>query len=110
MSALVLAVALLVVWDWRRHGERATWRKRTVPHPPVDKVYDVALVRPVLGLAQVARLGDRDVFDAYAEGAGATARGAGKLLRLAQNGNVQGYLMVVVVGAAVLAVAAGVLT
>jgi hypothetical protein len=36
-------------------------------------------------------------------------RGAGWLVRRAQNGNVQGYLMVVVVGAAVIAVVAGVI-
>jgi NADH-quinone oxidoreductase subunit L len=53
------------------------------------------------------RAGDRDVVDAYAEGAGASARGLGWVLRLAQNGNVQAYLLVVVVGAAVVAVAAG---
>jgi len=47
------------------------------------------------------------VVEAYADGAGASARGLGRLLRLAQTGNVQTYLMVVVVGAAALAVAAG---
>ena len=60
-------------------------------------------------LAILARAGDRDVIDAYADGAAASTRGLGWLLRRAQNGSVQGYLMVVVVGAAAVAVAAGVL-
>jgi NADH-quinone oxidoreductase subunit L len=110
MTLLVAAVVALVVWDWRRHGERATWRKRHIPHPPVDTVYDVGLVRPVRGLALAARIGDRDVFDTYVALAGASTRGLGRALRLAQNGNVQAYLMVVVVGAAAIAVAAGVMT
>jgi NADH-quinone oxidoreductase subunit L len=59
-------------------------------------------------LATVVRAADRDVIDAYADGAGATARGLGRVLRVTQNGNVQGYLFVVVVGAAALAVVAGV--
>ena len=60
-------------------------------------------------LAVVVRAGDRDVIDAYADGAAASARGLGGLLRRGQNGSVQGYLMVVVVGAAAIAVVAGVL-
>jgi NADH-quinone oxidoreductase subunit L len=55
-------------------------------------------------------INDRDVVDAYAESAAGSARGLGWVLRLAQNGNVQAYLMVVVVGAAAVAVAAGVLS
>ena len=69
----------------------------------------MALVRPVLALSRAVVIGDRDVVDSYAEGAGASARGLGWLLRAAQNGNMQVYLMVVVVGATALAVAAGVL-
>ena len=49
------------------------------------------------------------MIDAYADGAAASARGVGGLLRRTQTGSVQGYLMVVVVGAAAIAVAAGVL-
>jgi NADH-quinone oxidoreductase subunit L len=49
------------------------------------------------------------VIDAYANAASASTRGLGWVLRTAQNGNVQGYLMVVVVGAAALALAAGVM-
>jgi NADH-quinone oxidoreductase subunit L len=49
------------------------------------------------------------VVESYPLGVGAAVRGLGRLLRLAQSGNVQTYLMVVVVGAAALAVAAGVM-
>ena len=56
---------------------------------------------------RLARAGDRDVIDAYADG-GRGRVGPRPVLRLAQNGNVQGYLMVVVVGACALAVVAGV--
>jgi len=108
MTILVALTAGVVVWAARRHA-RTPWRVPVIPHPQVDRVYDVALVRPVRRLASVVRAGDRDVIDAYANGAGSATRGLGWVLRLAQNGNVQGYLMVVVVGAAALAVAAGVL-
>jgi NADH-quinone oxidoreductase subunit L len=108
MSALTLLTALAVAWVWRRTGGRDPWHPFVMPHPPVDRLYDAALVRPVRTLATVVRAGDRDVIDAYADGAGATARGLGRLLRVTQNGNVQGYLFVVVVGAAALAVVAGV--
>ncbi|HZJ06026.1 MAG TPA: NADH-quinone oxidoreductase subunit L [Nocardioidaceae bacterium] len=106
MSALVGLTAAVVLWLWRRHAGDP-WRALVIPHPPVDQVYDVGLVRPVRRLALLVRAGDRDVVDAYADGAGASARGLGWVLRRAQNGNVQGYLMVVVLGAAALAVAAG---
>jgi NADH-quinone oxidoreductase subunit L len=108
MTVLVVATAAVVVWLWRRRG-REMWRPVAVPHPPIDVVYERALVRPVRRLAVVVRAGDRDVIDAYADGAAASTRGMGWLLRKAQNGGVQGYLMVVVVGAAAIAVAAGVL-
>ncbi len=108
-TVLVALTAAGVLWAWQRAGRGDPWRPYVVPHPPVDRLYDVGLVRPVGRMATVVRAGDRDVIDAYATGAGATARGLGWMLRLAQNGSVQGYLMVVVVGAAALAVAAGVM-
>jgi NADH-quinone oxidoreductase subunit L len=107
MTLLVAATAAVVYWMWRRAGRRDPWRPYVVPHPPVDRIYDVGLVRPVNGLARLVRAGDRDVIDAYADGAAASARGLGWVLRRAQTGSVQAYLMVVVVGAAALAVAAG---
>jgi NADH-quinone oxidoreductase subunit L len=60
-------------------------------------------------LARGVRLSDRDVIDAYADGAGAAARGLGWLLRRAQTGRIQTYLMVVVVGACAIVVMAGVI-
>ncbi len=108
MTLVAVAAAAVVLALYRRRG-REMWRPVVVPHPPVDRVWDVAIVRPVRRLALLARAGDRDVIDAYADGAAASTRGLGWLLRRAQNGSVQGYLMVVVVGAAAIAVAAGVL-
>ncbi|CAA9334678.1 MAG: NADH-ubiquinone oxidoreductase chain L [uncultured Nocardioidaceae bacterium] len=108
MTLLIASAAAVTIWAGRRSTGRAT-RRPFVPHPPVDRIYEVGLVRPVRRLALLVRAGDRDVIDAYAVGAGASARGLGWVLRLSQNGNVQGYLMVVVVGAAALAVAAGVM-
>jgi NADH-quinone oxidoreductase subunit L len=109
MTLLVAATAGVVVWQWHTGHGRDPWHPFVLPHPQVDRVYDVGIVRPVQWLADAVRVGDRDVVDAYADGAGASARGLGWVLRRAQNGNVQGYLMVVVVGACALAVAAGVL-
>ena len=106
LTALLAVTAVAVLLVWRARG-RAMWPRVVLPHPPVDRVYDVALVRPVRWLSRVVRASDRDVVDGYADGAGATARGVGGLLRRAQTGNVQTYLMVVVVGAAVAAVVAG---
>ena len=108
MTLLVIVTATVVLVLYRRRG-REMWSAVVVPHPPVDWVWDRLLVRPVRRLALVVRAGDRDVIDAYADGAAASARGVGGLLRRTQTGSVQGYLMVVVVGAAAIAVAAGVL-
>jgi NADH-quinone oxidoreductase subunit L len=109
MTVLVLGTVVGVLLAYRRHG-REMWHKIVLPHPPVDWLYDRAVVRPVLWLSRVVRAGDRDVVEAYADGAGASVRGLGRGLRVAQNGNVQAYLMVVVLGAVVVAVAAGALS
>jgi len=110
MSVLVVLTTALVLVMWRRNEGRDPWHPYNLPHPPVDQVYELGLVRPIGWMAQVVRAGDRDVIDAYANAAGASTRGVGWVLRRAQNGNVQSYLMVVVVGAAALAVAAGVMS
>ncbi|HSE54799.1 MAG TPA: NADH-quinone oxidoreductase subunit L [Nocardioidaceae bacterium] len=110
MTLLVVATAVVVAWQWQRSGGRDPWHPFVLPHPPVDRVYSVGLVRPVRWLARGAVAGDRDVIDAYADGAGAATRGVGWVLRRAQTGNVQTYLMVVVVGACAIAVAAGVVS
>ena len=109
MTLLVLVSGAFVLWRYQRHG-RDLWHRVAVPHTPIDRVWDLALVRPVRRLAVIVRAGDRDVIDAYADGAAASARGLGGLLRRTQNGSVQGYLMAVVVGAAAIAVLAGVLS
>lgn len=108
MTVLVAVTVALVLVAWNRRG-RDMWPRVVLPHPPVDRLYDVGLVRPVRRAALVVRAGDRDVVDGWVIGAGAAVRGLGRLLRLGQTGNVQTYLMVVVVGATALAVAAGVL-
>jgi len=108
MTLLAVATAAVVLVLYRRRG-RDLWGPAVVPHPPIDWVWDRFLVRPVRWLAVLVRAGDRDVIDAYADGAGASARGIGGLLRRTQSGSVQGYLMVVVVGATAIAVAAGLL-
>ncbi|GAB2736052.1 NADH-quinone oxidoreductase subunit 5 family protein [Nocardioides pakistanensis] len=108
MTGLVALTAAVVLWQWRRSGGRDPWHPFVLPHPAVDRIYAVGVVRPVQLLARLVRAGDRDVVEGYADGAGASAHGAGWLLRRAQTGNVQAYLMVVVVGACALAVVAGV--
>ena len=109
MTLLVLVSGAFVLWRYQRHG-RDLWHRLAVPHTPIDRVWELAMVRPVRRLAVIVRAGDRDVIDAYADGAAASARGLGGLLRRTQNGSVQGYLMAVVVGAAAIAVLAGVLS
>ncbi len=108
MTALVVATAVAVLLAYRRHG-REMWHKVVLPHPPVDWVYDRAVVRPVRGMAQAVRVSDRDVVDGWASGAAGGVRVLGGLLRRAQGGNVQAYVMVVVLGAVAVAVAAGAL-
>jgi NADH-quinone oxidoreductase subunit L len=108
MTVLVAATAAGVLIAWRRRG-RDMWPRVVVPHPPVDRLYELGVVRPVRRLAVVVRAGDRDVVDGYVTGVSASVRGLGRVLRKAQTGNVQTYLMVVVVGAIAMAVAAGAL-
>jgi NADH-quinone oxidoreductase subunit L len=108
MTLLVALTAGVVYRQWRRSEGRDPWHPFVLPHPAVDRVYQVGLVQPIEWMARVVRAGDRDVIDGYADGAGAATRGLGWVLRRAQAGNVQTYLMVVVVGACAVAVAAGV--
>jgi NADH-quinone oxidoreductase subunit L len=108
MTVLVAVTAAVVVRQWLRTGGQDPWHPFVLPHPAVDRVYAVGVVTPVRWLARLVRASDRDVIETYAVGAGGATRGLGWLLRRAQAGNVQTYLMVVLVGACVLAVAAGV--
>jgi len=108
-TLLVLVVGAGVLARYRRVG-RDLWRPRALPVPSVDRVWELSVVRPVRTLSRAVRDGDRDVVDGWAEGTGWTVRGLGGLLRRAQTGSVQTYLLVVVAGAALLAVVAGGLT
>jgi len=72
----------------------------------VDALYDLVLVRPVRALARGVRWGDEEVVGAYVRGSGTGARLAGGLLRLVQNGNVQGYLTILLAGVVVMAIGA----
>jgi NADH-quinone oxidoreductase subunit L len=108
MTVLVAVTAAVVVRQWLRSGGQDPWHPFVLPHPAVDRVYEVGVVTPVRWLTRLARAGDRDVIETYAVGVGGATRGLGWLLRRAQTGNVQTYLMVVLVGACALAVAAGV--
>jgi len=109
MTVLVVATGGLVAWSWQRSGGREPWSPFVLPHPPVDRIYAAGVVRPVGWLARLARANDREVIEGYVEATGAFTRGLGWLLRRAQTGNVQTYLMVVVVGACAAAVVAGVI-
>ncbi len=109
MTLLVGATAIVVTRLWQRSGGRDPWHAVALPLPAVDRIYAAGVVRPVRWLATLVRANDRDVIEGYADGTGFAARGLGWLLRQAQNGNVQTYLMVVVVGACAAAVAAGVI-
>ena len=109
MTAVVVVTATVVLLRRRSRGGRDLWDPVVLPHPPVDRIYDRALVRPVWWLARLVKAGDRDVVEGWADGTGASVRGVGWLLRKAQSGDVQTYLLVVVVGAAAVAVAAGAL-
>jgi NADH-quinone oxidoreductase subunit L len=74
----------------------------------VDRAYDAVVVRPVLGLARLARFLDNAVIDGYVRGAAEGIRLAGGGLRRSQNGNVQVYLAGLLAGVVVLAVAVAV--
>ncbi|MFG3346947.1 NADH-quinone oxidoreductase subunit L [Streptomyces sp. NPDC048018] len=75
----------------------------------LDAVYRAAFVRPVLAAASLVQFLDREVVDTYVRGAGAGARGLGRLVRRAQTGNVQTYLSALLAGSVVLAIVAVVL-
>ena len=108
LTLVVLVTGVLVLTAWRRRG-RDLWRTVPVPHPTVDLAWRELLVRPVGRLALLARANDRDVIEVYVDGAAASARALGWLLRRSQTGSIRLYLTVVVVGATAVAVAAGAL-
>ncbi|GAA2624814.1 NADH-quinone oxidoreductase subunit L [Streptomyces axinellae] len=72
----------------------------------LDAVYAAVVVRPVQGAARLVRFLDREVIDAYVNGAGRGSRLLGAAVRRAQTGNVQTYLGALLTGSLVLAIAA----
>ncbi|GAA1881699.1 NADH-quinone oxidoreductase subunit L [Streptantibioticus ferralitis] len=70
----------------------------------LDAVYSALFVRPVLAAASLVRFLDREVVETYVQGAGATPRLLGAVVRRVQTGNVQTYLSALLAGAVVLAV------
>ncbi|MCQ4046503.1 NADH-quinone oxidoreductase subunit L [Streptantibioticus rubrisoli] len=70
----------------------------------LDAVYSALFVRPVLAASSLVRFLDREVVETYVQGAGATPRLLGAVVRRAQTGNVQTYLSALLAGAVVLAV------
>ena len=74
----------------------------------VDQVYDAAVVRPVLALAQAIGRADR-TGDRGVEGSGRGALRLGGVLRLTQNGNTQAYATGVLAGVVLIALSAAVL-
>ncbi|RAG80710.1 NADH-quinone oxidoreductase subunit L [Streptacidiphilus pinicola] len=70
----------------------------------IDTLYDRAFVRPVLGAARLVSFLDREVVETYVKGAAVTPGLIGRVVRRAQNGNIQGYLSALAAGVVVLAV------
>jgi NADH-quinone oxidoreductase subunit L len=64
----------------------------------VDAAYLALVARPIVVLARSVIRVDDGVVDAAVEGTGGGARRLGGVLRLTQNGNVQGYLTGLLVG------------
>ena len=108
LTLLVLLVGAAVLLVWQRRGLDLR-RLPRVPNVPVDRVVQVLVTRPVGRLARLVRAGDRDVIEAYVDGAAASARGLGSALRATQSGSIRVYLTVLVAGAAAIAVLAGAL-
>ena len=104
------ALGTLVLWRRAPAGDPADALGRARPWFDdafkVDAFYDRVLVRPIRALASGVRWGDEEVVDPYVQGSGSGARVVGGLLRLAQNGNVQGYLTLLLAGVLVMAVGA----
>ena len=71
----------------------------------VDAAQQALIVRPVLALARLVRLADRDVIDAYVRGVAPAVRFGGSLLRRAQTGLATTYTAWLVLGAVAIAVA-----
>jgi NADH-quinone oxidoreductase subunit L len=114
-TALVLLAAVPVLVAVRAKPDRdpalvlaAPLRTAFAAGLGVDAAYRSFVVRPVMALGRGVLAFDRDVVDGAVNGAGRSARWAGGVVRTTQNGNVQAYatvLLVGVIGLAVLAIA-----
>ena len=70
----------------------------------VDAAYRRGVVLPVMTLGRSVLAFDRDVVDGTVNGAGRTARWAGGVVKLSQNGNVQLYATGMLIGVVVIAI------
>jgi NADH-quinone oxidoreductase subunit L len=113
-AAMALGVGVTVS-AWRRSGaaDPAAALGRVRPAFDrafyVDEAYAFTLVRPTVKVARAVVSFDTTRVDGAVEGAGQGARRLAGMLRLASNGNLQGYATGLFVGVVVIAVAAVVL-
>ncbi|WP_327678034.1 NADH-quinone oxidoreductase subunit 5 family protein [Kitasatospora sp. NBC_00458] len=70
----------------------------------VDRLYSTLFVRPVAAAAGLVRFLDREVVETYVRGSGVGANLLGRAVRLAQTGNAQTYLSVLLAGVVLLVV------
>ncbi|MPZ61791.1 MAG: NADH-quinone oxidoreductase subunit L [Propionibacteriales bacterium] len=110
--AVMVVVLLTYAEAWRAEdrdpsGVLGRWRPVLAREAGFDPAYDRLFVVPTHWSAQGVVAADRDVVEPYVRGSVSAVRGAGAALRWAQNGNVQVYLTVVVVGAVAMAVVVG---
>ena len=112
LSTVILVGVVGLTWVLGRAGDPATrlgaLRPVLAREFSIDAGYDRIAVRPTLRAADLVLRTDSDVVDAYVRGASSGALSASRLLRWAQNHNVQTYVTVAIVGVAVAAVLAGV--
>ena len=69
-----------------------------------DAAYRSFVVRPVMALGRGVLAIDTDVVDGTVNASGRTARWAGGVVKLSQNGNVQAYATLMLLGVVVIAI------
>ncbi|HEV2345660.1 MAG TPA: NADH-quinone oxidoreductase subunit L [Actinocrinis sp.] len=114
-SALAFVLTLLgaggVWYAWQRDPAAdparllGPWRETALYGFYLDDVQDLIIIQPAKVMARVVGYLDTEVVDAYARGAGISARGLGGLLRRVQTGNIQLYLTVLFTGVIIIAAA-----
>ena len=109
--ALVLVSIIAVLLLVRRNPDRdpadllaAPLRRAFAAGLGVDSAYQRGIVWPVMALGRSVLAFDRDIVDGTVNGAGRSARWAGGVLKLSQNGNVQLYATGMLIGAVVIAI------